>query len=93
MPEINGDHELSDITFTIEEIDNIISGLYNSKGTYYSPRILKLLATTLSPILAAIFNRCVSEGYFPKELKIAKIIPLYKNKGSNSDISNYIAQC
>ena len=89
MPEISDDDELSDFSCTSEDINNIISKLNNSKGTYYSPRILKLLAGTLSPLLADIFNRCVSEGYFPSELKNAKIIPLYKNKGSISDISNY----
>ena len=88
MPERNI-NELSDIEFTSEEIKNIISKLNNSKGTYYSPRVLKLLSTTLSPLLADIFNKCANEGYFPKELKAAKIIPLYKNKGSISDISNY----
>jgi hypothetical protein len=28
------------------------------------------------------------DGYFPKELKVTKVIPLFKNKGSFSDISN-----
>jgi len=76
LPERNM-KELSDISFTSDEIEKIISKLNNNKGTYYSPRILKLLNTTLSPLLANIFNKCVVEGYFPKELKIAKIIPLY----------------
>ena len=60
-----------------------------SKGTYFSPRVLKLLTSTICPVLAKIFNCCVRHGYFPKELKIAKVIPLFKNKGSITDISNY----
>ena len=39
--------------------------------------------------MATLFNKCRKDGYFPSELKIAKIIPLYKNKGKISEISNY----
>ena len=81
--------ELTDFNITTKEVENIISNLNNSKGTYFAPRILKLISPILSPVLTKLFNCCVKEGYFPKELKIAKVIPLYKNKGSINDISNY----
>ena len=83
------DEELCDANFTSEDISEIISKLNNSKGTYFAPRILKILNPTLSPILAKLFNRCLECGYFPDELKVAKIIPLYKNKGSINEVSNY----
>lgn len=82
-------NELTDCNFTSVEVQNIISHLNNSKGTYFSPRVLKLISPVLSPILAKIFNCCVRDGYFPRELKSAKVIPLYKNKGCINDISNY----
>ncbi len=88
LPERNL-NELSDFNFSSKDVCAIISKLNNGKGTYFSPRILKLISPNLSPILAEIFNKCVIDGYFPKELKIAKVIPLYKNKGSITDISNY----
>ena len=88
LPERQAD-ELCDISFTSNQIIGIITKLNNSKGTYFSPRILKLLAPTISPILAELFNKCVIDGYFPHELKVAKVIPLYKNKGLNTDLSNY----
>ena len=66
-----------------------ISKLNNSKSTYFAPKILKQVSYNLSPILCKLFNKCISEGYFPKELKIAKVIPLFKNKGNISDIGNY----
>ena len=36
-----------------------------------------------------LYNKCYSEGYFPRELKTAKVIPVLKNKGDIKDTSNY----
>ena len=88
LPEHQTD-ELCDISFSSDQIIGIINRLNNSNGTYFSPRILKLLAPTISPILAELFDNCVKNGYFPLELKVAKVIPLYKNKRLNADLSNY----
>ena len=85
----NGINLLETCTFDPGEISRIISSLNNSKSTYFSPRVLKSVVSKLSPILAKLFNKCVLSGYFPNELKTAKIIPLFKNKGSISDLSNY----
>ena len=82
-------NELTECTFCSDDVKDIISKLNNNKGNYFSPRVLKLLSPVLSPILADLFNKSVNDGYFPKELKTAKIIPLYKNKGSISDVANY----
>ena len=83
------DNEILDCEFLCSDIKDIISKLNNSKGTYFSPRILKILSPIISPVLTNLFNKCIKDGYFPKELKIAKIIPLYKNKGSISEFCNY----
>ena len=68
---------------------NIISQLNNNKSTYFSPRILKTVAVVICPLLTNLFNKCCKEGYFPNELKIAKVIPIYKNSGSLTDMTNY----
>ena len=88
MPEKN-DQTLSDCLFDSKDIEGIIAKLNNNKSTYFSPKVLKLISSKLSPKLAKVFNVCMKDGYFPNELKIAKVIPLYKHKGSINDICNY----
>ena len=85
----NGPKFLENCTFDPDEISSIISGLNNSKSTYFSPRVLKSVVIKLSPLLARLLNKCVLSGYFPNELKTAKVIPLFKNKGSISELNNY----
>lgn len=74
-----------------DKIKYFIDKLNNCKSTYFAPRILKYVSTDLSLLLTSIFDKCYTEGYFPDELKIAKVIPLYKNKGPMTDIGNYRA--
>ncbi len=88
MPESNS-AAIDDMDFLVEDVNYIISQLHNNKSTYFSPRVLKLVSQSLSPMLTSLFNKCRKDGYFPNELKIAKVIPLYKNKGKISEISNY----
>ena len=49
-----------------------------------SPKIFKKCATPLSEILAKMINQCFLSGYFPKCLKLAKVIPIFK--GGNDEI-------
>ncbi|KAK3098177.1 hypothetical protein FSP39_016896 [Pinctada imbricata] len=49
------------------------------------PRLLKLTAPVISKCVAHMINQSITRGFFPDELKIAKVIPIYK-KG---DPGNY----
>ena len=40
-------------------------------------------------MLATIFNKSIQCGTFPNNLKIGKVCPVYKGKGSKSDPDNY----
>ena len=75
--------------FEVTDLEAFISNLNNNKSTYFSPKVLKSISKILCPPLIKLFNKCLSEGYFPEELKVAKVIPLYKNKGDINDINNY----
>ena len=70
------------------EIDEIIHDLNPNKSSDMSPRILKLFKGVLSPTLAILFNNCMYGGVFPDVLKVARVIPLFKN-GDRNNVSNY----
>ena len=76
------------------EVSNAISVLKNNgKGANIISTItLKNNKHTLSEILAHIFNNCISDGYFPFELKDGCITPIYKG-GSKTELNNYRPVC
>ena len=41
---------------------------------------------TISQYLAYLFNRCVEKGIYPNLLKVAQVVPIYKNKGSKANV-------
>ena len=72
-----------------EEVNDIILNLDNHKSNDISPKLLKLLSGTFSRILTYFFNLCISSGVvFPDELKVGKIVPLYKT-GNKIVMSKY----
>ena len=74
-----------------DEITNIINDLKTNKAGDYdmiSCYFIKLLSSILIPILVSLINASFSLGIFPDDLKIAKVIPLFK-KGGTLDINNY----
>ena len=54
-----------------------------------SSRVLKSLPSNFIEALTNIFNHSMSEGYFPSHFKSAKIVPIYKKKGSRKSEENY----
>lgn len=51
-------------------------------------KIIKECCTEISPTLIFIINKLFAEGYFPKQLQIAKVIPIFK-KGEKCNYNNY----
>ena len=51
-------------------------------------KILKLIKGTLTKSLTLLTNQIINTGVFPKKLKEAKIIPIYK-KDDNTFFTNY----
>ena len=53
-----------------------------------SNEILKCCSAVIEPAIAAAFNKCIEERTFPKCLKVAKVIPIFK-KGDERNPENY----
>ena len=51
--------------------------------------LLKKIANSIKPILTLIINQSLYTGIFPTKLKLAKVIPLFKNKGDCHLFDNY----
>ena len=81
------------IPIVSKEIENTINSLKSSSSIFsYSAAVLEETKSTFSNILSNIFNLCVAQGYFPEELKIGRITPIFK-KGSKTLINNYRPVC
>ena len=61
----------------------------NIKSSKIPAMFVKDTIEVTAPILSVIFNKSTKKGVFPKNLKIGKICPVYKGKGSTSDPDNY----
>jgi hypothetical protein len=53
-----------------------------------SPKVVKFCHSSLIDVFLHIFNLSFSQGVFPSDLKIAKVIPLFKG-GDSSAFNNY----
>ena len=71
-----------------DEIDAIIKEMQSNKASDIPIHVIKFTAKTIAPVLVNIFNKCMNDGYFPNELKIGRISPIYK-KESYELLENY----
>ena len=73
------------------EVFAIISKLGNKKSSGYdgiSNILLKHIAPSISEPLSKIFNKSITEGIFPQNMKLADVLPVYKSK-DRLDCTNY----
>ena len=76
---------------TDEEVCTIIKELKNKKSIGFDGidvKILKHSAKIICKYLCIGLNKCISEGIFPRIMKIAKVIPIHK-EGKKASPSNY----
>ena len=84
--------KLQYFTISEEETLQMLNSLDANKSTGpdgLPTRFLKLTALLIAKPLSQLFNKSLSLGVYPTEFKIAHVKPIFKNKGSPSDISNY----
>ena len=76
---------------TEQEVRNHINQLNQSKSVRPSDppiKFIKMAKDVISPFLTKIFNLCIIKGEYPKDLKSACVIPIYK-KGEKNLCGNY----
>ena len=76
---------------TDEEVCTIIKELKNKNSIGFDGidvKILKHSAEIICKYLCIGLNKCISEGIFPRIMKIAKVIPIHK-EGKKASPSNY----
>ena len=76
---------------TRKENENAIYMLKNKGSNGHdgiNNKIIKLLLPVISVRICSLFNQCVKSGYFPQDLKNAKVIPLFKG-GLKESLENY----
>ena len=76
---------------TVKEICDIALNLKDNKAPGYDAicaRVVKKIIHIICKPLCNIFNECINAGIVPQELKIAKVIPIFK-KGKKDVFSNY----
>ena len=79
-------------TTNIEEVKQIIGKLKpkRSSGLDKIPTIvLKYLPDNILNTLIKLLNRSFEEGIFPNIFKTAKVVPIFKKKGSRKNIEQY----
>ena len=75
---------------TVNEVFNVIQSLKNSSpGWDHIPAmVLKQCTHSYIVPLTHIINRSFTDGVFPKELQLARIVPIFKS-GDSSQTTNY----
>ena len=75
---------------TQPEVEKLIQSLSNKSSSSHdnvSNNLLKGLCSSISYPLTIIFNQSISQGIFPDIMKMAEVIPLYKEKETDRVIN------
>lgn len=78
-------------TVSAKEVCDIVRSMETKKSCGYDDMPISVIKDNIDLLdvnLALFFNRCVDECRFPDQLKIARILPVYKKK-SKFDPKNY----
>ena len=84
--------EEADSEPTAEELSKAIDSLASGKAPGSDgipPDLVKHCKTSLLHLLHEVLCQCWREGAVPQDMRDAKIVTLYKNKGERSDCNNY----
>ena len=72
-----------------KDIVDAIAKLKNSRSRNIPTRFFKDSSKCIVPSLAVLFNKSITEGIFPDNLKISRISAIYKGRGTRSNLDHY----
>ncbi|XP_076047010.1 uncharacterized protein LOC143028573 [Oratosquilla oratoria] len=85
MEELDAEPTIAELC---KAIDSLASGkAHGNEGI--PPDLIKCCKNTLLQPLHDVLCQCWKEGAMPQDMRDAKIVTLYKNKGERSDCNNY----
>ena len=76
--------EFSLKTVTFRQVQKAIKSMKNKTSSgidFVSPKVVKIATEVLTDPLTWVINSSILSGEFPTSWKIAKVIPIFKNKG------------
>ncbi|XP_071943713.1 uncharacterized protein [Antedon mediterranea] len=53
-----------------------------------TPKMLSMSAPIIAPVLCKMFNKFLTDGFVPKDWKLANVTPIFKS-GNRNDVNNY----
>ena len=72
-----------------KEVEEVIKSFSSGKSSDIPVQAVKSTSHIISGFLASHFNSYMQQGIFPDILKIGRITPVYKNKGSKQLFENF----
>jgi hypothetical protein len=92
IPEVGSRFSLKKLMTSPGEVYKIIKELPNKDSFGWdgmSANVIKRIAQEIGSPLSNLINTSFREGKFPENMKRGDLIPIYKNKGDESDVANY----
>ncbi len=92
LPRKNYENPLNHININENEVREYLEDLNINKSPgpdKLNPRVLKEASSQLAKPFAILYKQSLSEGKLPLEWKSAIITPIFKNKGSKHQATNY----
>jgi len=72
-----------------KEVEEVIKSFPSGKSSDIPVQAVKSTAHIISNFLASHYNSYMRQGVFPDFLKVGRVTPVYKNKGSKQHFENY----
>ena len=82
--------ELQEVTpKRVRELFKLLNNSSSEDLNGLSNRVIKLSMEALIHPITHLINQCIRMNKWPNKWKLNKILPLYKNKGDRTDVSNF----